>query len=343
MLNAWTVVRDLPKSTSSQVRDVVPAIARVPAQFRLVSAPDSLLYAAGDRPDSASQGDTQLPLPGDAETAEPSITPDEEIDLPVFGPLRISDVGLPLFTVAVGLVDGFNPCAMWVLLFLLSVLVNLHSRARILLVAGTFVFISAAAYFAFMAAWLNVFRFVGVLRPVQVTLAIVAIGIGLIHIKDFVAFHRGVTLSIPESAKPTIYEYVRRIVTAEHLGGALVAAAVLAVLVNFVELLCTAGLPALYTQILNSRQLPLWGNYGYLLLYDAAYMFDDALMVVLVVVTLERFKVQETQGRWLKLVSGAAILVLGVIDASSPAVAGDVTPAADALVNMEHCPGGRSG
>ncbi len=79
------------------------------------------------------------------------------------------------------------------------------------------------------------------------------------------------------------------------------------------ELLCTAGLPALYTQILNSRQLPLWSNYGYLLLYDAAYMFDDTLMVILVAVTLERFKLQETQGRWLKLVSGAAILVLGVI------------------------------
>ncbi len=218
-LNSWTVVCNPAKSTSSQVGAVVPTIARVPAQFTLASAPDSSPYAAGDRPDSASLGDTQLPLPGDAEMAEPGMTPDEAIDLPVFGPLRVSDIGLPLFTVAVGLVDGFNPCAMWVLLFLLSVLVNLHSRARILLVAGTFVFISAAAYFAFMAAWLSVFRFVGMLRAVQLTLAIVAIGVGLIHIKDFVAFHRGVTLSIPESAKPTIYEYVRRIVTAEHLGG----------------------------------------------------------------------------------------------------------------------------
>lgn len=313
VLNAWTVECDPRNSASSQARDVVPAIAHVSARFNLASALGELHYVEENYPDSAVQDDAQLPLPDGAETTEPSITPEEVIDLPVFGPLYINDVGLPLFTIAVGLVDGFNPCAMWVLLFLLSVLVNLHSRARLLLVAATFVFISAAAYFAFMAAWLNVFRFVGMLRAVQVTLAIVAIAIGLIHIKDFFALHRGITLSIPESVKPTIYEYVRRIVTAEHLGGALVTAAVLAVLVNIVELLCTAGLPALYTQILHSQQLPWWCNYAYLLLYVAAYMFDDSLMVALVVVTLERFKVQEGQGRWLKLLSGTVISVLGVV------------------------------
>jgi hypothetical protein len=228
-------------------------------------------------------------------------------------------LGLPLFTVAVGLVDGFNPYAMWVLLFLLSVLVNLHSRSKIVGVAGVFVVISGAAYFAFMAAWLNVFLLVGLLRPVQVALALVAIGVGAIHVKDFFAFKRGLSLSIPESAKPGIYERVRRIVTAENLVGAMAAAAVLAVLVNIIELLCTAGLPALYTQILSAQQLPSWQNYAYLLLYNLAYMLDDGLMVALVVVTLQRRKMQEHHGRWLKLVSGLVILTLGLVMLVRPA------------------------
>lgn len=237
----------------------------------------------------------------------------DSVDLPLFGRLSAQSLGLPLFTIAVGLVDGFNPCAMWVLLFLLSILVNLHSRWKILAVAGVFVVISGLAYFAFMAAWLNVFQLIGLLRPVQIALALTAIGVGAIHIKDYFAFKQGVSLSIPDSAKPGIYARVRRIVTAENVWGAILGASVLAVLVNIVELLCTAGLPALYTEILTLQQLPTWQNYAYLALYNLAYMLDDAMMVGLVVITLGQRKMQERHGRVLKLLSGVAILVLGVV------------------------------
>ncbi len=235
------------------------------------------------------------------------------MEVPVLGRLSVSALGMPAFTFLVGLVDGFNPCAMWVLLFLLSVLVNLKSRVKILAVAGTFVVISGLAYLAFMAAWLNVFLLVGYLRTVQIALAVLALGIGTIHIKDFFAFKQGVSLSIPESAKPGIYARVRRIVTAENLTAAICGAAVLAVLVNLVELLCTAGLPALYSQILTQQGFPAWKNYTFLLLYILAYMLDDALMVGIVVVTLDRRKMQEQHGRWLKLLSGSAIALLGLV------------------------------
>jgi glutaredoxin len=253
--------------------------------------------------------DGDVPLPHD-----PGFEHDRQaIALPLFGNLQVNEIGMPLFTIAVGLVDGFNPCAMWVLLFLLSILVNLKSRARILAVAGTFVFISGLAYFLFMAAWMNVFMMIGLLRPVQIVLAVVAILIGSIHIKDFFAFKQGISLSIPESAKPGIYARVRRIVTAENLTGAIFGAAILAVLVNLVELLCTAGLPAMYTAILTMQEYPVWKNYAYLLLYNVAYMFDDAVMVALVVITLGKRKMQERHGRWLKLISGAAIALLGLV------------------------------
>ena len=202
---------------------------------------------------------------------------------------------------------------MWILLLLLSILVNLRDRGRIIAIAGTFVLVSGVAYFAFMAAWLNVFEWIGMLRPVQVVIGLVALGIGVGHIKDFFAFKQGPSLSIPESAKPGIYARMRRIVTAENIPAALAAAFVLAVLVNMVELLCTAGLPALYTSILAQRDYPAAVRYGYLGLYVAAYMFDDAIMVAVVVTTLNRFKLQETGGRWLKLVSGSVVLALGVV------------------------------
>lgn len=255
-------------------------------------------------------------VPSGIPTSETGATHSEQadsIELPLLGRLRVRDLGLPAFTFVVGLIDGFNPCAMWVLLFLLSVLVNLQDRRKIVAVAGTFVLVSGLAYFAFMAAWLNVFLLIGLARPAQIALALLAIGVGSVHVKDFFAFKKGISLSIPDSAKPGIYERIRKIVMAEHLAAAIAGAIVLAVLVNVVELLCTAGLPALYTQILTMQQLPTWQNYAYLALYNVAYMFDDTVMLCIVVATLSRGRLQERGGRWLKLVSGLAILLLGLV------------------------------
>jgi glutaredoxin len=239
--------------------------------------------------------------------------PPDSIDLRGLGAISVSRLGLPVFTVLVGLVDGFNPCAMWVLLFLLSVLAGQNDRLKMGLIAGVFVLVSGLAYFAFMAAWLTVFQLIGLVRWAQVLLGLLALTMGAIHIKDFFAFKKGVTLSIPEGAKPGLYDRIRKVVAAPSLGAALAGAIVLAVLVNVIELLCTAGLPALYTQILTYRQYPPWKNYAYLGLYNLAYMADDSLMVGIAVSTLSRKRLQEKEGRWLKLLSGVVIALLGVL------------------------------
>jgi hypothetical protein len=132
-------------------------------------------------------------------------------------------------------------------------------------------------------------------------------------VKDFFALHQGLSLSIPESAKPGLYTRIRRILQADNLAGAFVGVIVLAGLVNMIELLCTAGFPAVYTQILTMQQLPTWEYYGYLGLYNLAYILDDSVMVTIAVVTLTRRKLQERAGRWLKLTSGAVMLGLGLV------------------------------
>lgn len=243
----------------------------------------------------------------------PQRDPLTAVSVPIFGELDVGRIGLPLFTIAIGLVDGFNPCAMWVLLFLLSILVNVRRRDRIVLIAGTFVVVSGVVYFLFMAAWLNVFLVAGYSRTIQIVLGVIALLVGGVHVKDFFALHRGPSLGIPESVKPAIYTRVRRIVQAENLPVALAATLLLAVLVNFVELLCTAGLPALYTQILSRYELSAASYTLYLVLYNVAYMADDAAVVAIAVITLGHRRLQEREGRWLKLLSGGFILVLGAI------------------------------
>jgi len=242
---------------------------------------------------------------------EQAMLPDG-IETGLFGRLNVSNLGLPLFTLAVGLLDGFNPCAMWVLLFLLSMLVHLQDRMRMALIAGTFVLVSGAVYYAFMAAWLNVFLVVGMSTALRFALGAVALIIGAINIKDFLR-PKGFSLSIPATAKPGLYARMRAIVRADSLLLALTAAAGLAVMVNFVELLCTAGFPAMYTAILTQQDLSPAAHYGYLALYILGYMADDALMVTIAVVALSSNKLTERAGRWLKLLSGAVMLALGGI------------------------------
>jgi len=192
-------------------------------------------------------------------------------------------------------------------------LVNVKSRKRMIIIAGTFVLVSGVVYFAFMAAWLNLLFIIGISRNIQILIAALAITVGSINRKDYFVFKKGLTLGIPEASKSGLYHKVRNIVQAENITAALLGVIAVAVLVNLLELICTAGLPVIYTHVLTIQQLQPMEYYSYLLLYNLAYIFDDALMVSVVVFTLHKYKVTEQQGRWLKLISGSFIIVLGIM------------------------------
>jgi hypothetical protein len=156
---------------------------------------------------------------------------------------------------------------MWVLLFLLSLLVHWRDRRRMALVAGTFVVVSGAVYYAFMAAWLNVFLLLGFTDWLRLLLGSLALVLGVVNLSEFWRKGPGFTLSIPASAKPGLYARLRGVMQSQSLPAALAAVAALAVVVNAVELLCTAGLPAVYTAVLSQQNLAAAAHYGYLGLY----------------------------------------------------------------------------
>jgi len=241
--------------------------------------------------------------------------PEDEnsIVIPLLGQtVSIEAIGLPLFTIVIGLLDGFNPCSMWVLILMISMLASLGDRRRMLAIAGTFVALQGIAYFAFMAAWLNLFLLIGLSRLSEIAIALFAIVAGSLNLKDFVAFGRGPTLSIPLAAKPGIYARLRSILRAERLWPALLGTALLALLVQLVELLCTSGFPALYTRLLTLRQLDGPSYYAYLLLYNLMYMLDDVVILGIGVITLSQRRLQEKEGRRLKLLAGLVMLGLGL-------------------------------
>jgi len=220
---------------------------------------------------------------------------------------------LPLVTVVIAGLDAFNPCAFFVLLFLLSLLVHAGGRRRMLLVGGVFVAISGTVYFALMAAWLNVFLLVGQLQWVTLLAGLLAVIMALINIKDYLRPGHGPSLSISAAAKPGIYQRVRGLLRADSTPALLLGTVFLALAVNSYELLCTAGFPMLYTRLLTLHQLPAVNYYLYLALYNLIYIVPLLIIVGLFTWTLGARKLQPQEGALLKLLSGTMMLGLGLV------------------------------
>jgi thiol-disulfide isomerase/thioredoxin len=265
----------------------------------------------------ANPGGPAAPAPGAAPTTG-GTTPLEgeagtKVNLPFIGSVDAQAFSLPLLTVVLAGMDAFNPCAFFVLLFLLSLLVHAKSRARMLIVGGTFVLFSGLVYFVFMAAWLNVFLIAGELRAITFVAGLVALAVAALNIKDYFWFKAGPSLSIPESAKPGLFKRMREVVTTGNMGPMLVSTVLLAIVANSYELLCTAGFPMVYTRALTLANLESWQHYAWLAVYNVIYVLPLLAIVLVFTKTMGARKLTESEGRILKLVSGFMMLGFGLV------------------------------
>ena len=253
-----------------------------------------------------------------------AVSKDSSVTIPFLGDLDVSNSPLPVLTLLLAGMDSFNPCAFFVLLTLLGMLVHAQSRNKMLLIGGIFVFFSGFIYFLFMAAWLNLFLVMGHVAAITTIAGCVSVLIAGINIKDFFLFKQGVSLSIPDSAKPKLFDRMRKLLRSESLVSILIGTTVLAIVANFYELLCTAGFPMVFTRILTLNNLSTPTYYLYLVLYNIVYVVPLFIIVLGFALTLGRQKLSEWQGRVLKLVSGTMMLGLGSILLINPALLNSV-------------------
>lgn len=241
------------------------------------------------------------------------------ISLPFFGRVDARNFSLPILTIAVGALDSLNPCAMWVLLFLIGVMFKVQSRSRQWLLGWVFLGASAGAYFLFLSAWLNIYMFLSVLNWIRYGIGFIAIIVGIMGLKDFWdSRDGGCEIAENETRRKLIVSKIKLYAQNKSFFVALVGLAVVGAGVNLIELLCSAGLPAVYVPILVSAKLPALSYYSYLLLYVFFYILPQLLVFLAAMFTMKQVAVSSRVTRWFGLASGILMLVLGLLMAFKP-------------------------
>ena len=258
--------------------------------------------------------------PTPAASPSPSSSP-TAVEIPVFGRLDPAAGSLVTMTALVALVDGFNPCSLWVLSILLAMMLHSGSRRRLLAVGVTFLVVAGAAYGLFMLGLFAVLDWIGYSTWVRVAIAVVVGLFGIVAIKDYFWYGRGPSLGIPEDRKPGIVRRSRQIALSERSLLALVPiTAFLAAGVSLLELPCTAGFPVMWNGILADRGVAGAAFAGLLGLYLAIYLLDELVLFSIALVTMRVTKMQERHGRALKLTAGSVMLALAAVMLAAPAL-----------------------
>lgn len=275
-------------------------------------------------------------LTGGEEEEQEEITPEleeETVKLPIIGEIETKKYSLPLLTLLIALADGFNPCAFFVLTFLLAALIGLAgARRKILLVGSIFIFFSGLFYFLFMSVLLNVFQLGKQITILTLVAGGIAVFAGIVNIKDYFFFQKGISLTLPKSRKEKFFALVKKLSLAESTWALITGTAIIAATVNIYELLCTFGFPMIYTRILTLRELSTFEYYFYLILYNLIYVTPLAIIVLIFAITLGKKTFSQIWVRRLKLISGFMILFLGLILIAKPKLLESVLTAFEILL-----------
>ena len=246
----------------------------------------------------------------------------KEYKLPILGKVNPRKVSLPLLSVVLGLVDGFNPCAMWVLIFLITMLLNTKDRKKMWILGLTFILTSGLVYLAFMLAWLNLATFINQIIYVRILIAAVAIVVGFFNIKKYIeARNKDDGCDVVDSqSRKKIMNKVMDVTKESKFILAILGIMVLAASVNLIEMMCSIGLPLIFTQILSFNNLST-GSYAlYMFLYILFFLIDDIVIFVIAMVTFKVTGISTKYSKYAHLVAGIITILIGLLLLINPSI-----------------------
>lgn len=240
---------------------------------------------------------------------------EEEFTLPILGEVNAKEVSLPILSIVIGFIDGFNPCAMWVLIFLISMLLGMKDRKRMWAIGLTFLITSAIIYLLFMVAWLKITLEMQSIMFIRFLIGLVAIVGGGINLRSYLKMKNenvGCTVTNKKQRKKTM-EKIKKFTSEKSFILAILGVITLAVSINFVELACSAGLPLIFTQILALNELTQFQYGFYIFLYILFYLMDDLVIFFIAMTTLKITGITNKYNKYSHLIGGVLMLIIGLL------------------------------
>ena len=235
------------------------------------------------------------------------------IDIPLVGNVNLKNVSLSLATLILGLIDGFNPCAMWVLLFLISMLIGMKDKKRMWLIGLTFLGSSALVYMLIMMSWLNIVVGISASIWMRNIIAIIAIGGGVVNLYSFFKHKDSGCSVVDDKKRKSVFAKIKKFTHEKSLVLALIGAIALAFSVNIIELACSAGLPLVYTQLLAINNITGLKAFFYVLFYIICFLLDDLVVFFIAMKTMEVTGISTRYSKYSHLIGGILMVGIGVL------------------------------
>lgn len=238
---------------------------------------------------------------------------DVMIDLPFIGMIDARVLSLPILTIILGVVDGFNPCAMWVLLFLISMLISVKDKKRLWILGLTFILASAIMYYIFMASWLNITMYLKVIDWLRLLVAFIALGGGSFNLYRSLKQKEAGCQVVDDNKRDKVLDRIKRFTNENRYIIAIIGMIGLAITINMIELLCSAGLPVIYAQILAMNDLSSFQYYLYLALYVLFFMLDDIIVFGFAIITMEITGISTKFARVSHIIGAVLMIIIGIL------------------------------
>ena len=238
------------------------------------------------------------------------------VSIPFVGKtVDISQFSLPTLSVVLGFVDGFNPCAMWVLVTFLILLAQTGSRKKLLQVAGLFIVAETVMYYLILNVWFTTWNFIGLDRIVTPIVGIVATFGGVFFLYEwYKSLGTKIACQIVDAEnRSKIVQKIKSFITGDFTVLAALGIIGLAFTVNIIEFACSIGIPQAFTKIIELNHLGFWQTQSLMAIYIFFYMIDDLLVFGLAIWGFEKMHLTEKYSQWSALIGGILMLFLGYL------------------------------
>ena len=263
-------------------------------------------------------GDTVCEVPGLTKGAENQVL----VNIPIINKtVDLTNYSLLTMSIILGTIDGFNPCAMWVLVLFLTALIAVGNKVKMFRVAGLFILAEAVMYFFILNAWIYAWDFVGLDKWVTPLVGIVGIIGGIFFIRNYLK--KGDTLECEVTdfeQRAKISKKIKDIANKPFTLLTALAIIGLALSVNVIEFACSVGIPQTYTKILQINEVPFWTRQFYTFIYIIGYMIDDIIVFGFALMSVNKLQLTTKYSKWVNLFGGILMIILGLIMLIKPSL-----------------------